>query len=196
MLASPCDGALSAQGTVRAGHLFQAKGIDYSAAALLTGDAAPYDGGAFATIYLAPGITIKSTCLSRARSRRCAMCLRDLFSVNPATAATRPGLFARNERVVLEFENPAGRFALVLVGALIVGAMRTRWTGRVTEGSAPHWRQKGETEMARGEALGAFELGSTVIVLLSAELHSALGKPWQLRGPGAPLRLGEALLES
>ena len=74
MLASPCDGALSAQGTVRAGQLFQAKGIDYSAAALLTGDAAPYDGGAFATIYLAPGITIKSTCLSRARSRRCAMC--------------------------------------------------------------------------------------------------------------------------
>lgn len=196
MLASPCDGALSAQGTVRAGQLFQAKGIDYSAAALLTGDAAPYDGGAFATIYLAPRDYHQIHMPLAGTLTALRYVPGDLFSVNPATAATRPGLFARNERVVLEFENPAGRFALVLVGALIVGAMRTRWTGRVTEESAPHWRQKGETEMARGEALGAFELGSTVIVLLSAELHSALGKPWQPRGPGAPLRLGEALLES
>jgi phosphatidylserine decarboxylase len=115
--------------------------------------------------------------------------------VNPATAATRPGLFARNERVVLEFETPGGPFALVLVGALIVGAMRTRWTGRVTAESAAGWHEGGAAEVALGEALGAFELGSTVIVLLSERLRSALGQDWQPREPGAPLRLGEALLE-
>ena len=120
----------------------------------------------------------------------------DLFSVNPATAATRPGLFARNERVVLEFDTPAGPFDLVLVGALIVGAMRTRWTGRVTDESAARWREGASVEVARGEAIGAFELGSTVIILLSAPLRSALGKDWEPRGPGAPMRLGEALLGS
>ena len=194
VLASPCDGALSAQGPIRTGQLFQAKGIDYSAAALLAGNATAYNDGAFATIYLAPRdyhqihMPLAGTL----------MALRylpgDLFSVNPATAATRPGLFARNERAVLEFETPGGPFALVLVGALIVGAMRTRWTGRVTAESAARWRQGEGTEVARGEALGAFELGSTVIVLLSERLRGTLGKDWQPRDPGAPLRLGDALL--
>jgi len=195
ILSSPCDGALSAQGPIRAGQLFQAKGIDYSAAALLAGDAKAYDGGAFATICLAPRDYHQIHMPLAGTLTALRYVPGDLFSVNPATAATRPGLFARNERVVLEFETPGGPFALVLVGALIVGAMRTRWTGRVTAESAAGWHEGGAAEAARGEALGAFELGSTVIVLLSESLRSALGQDWQPREPGAPLRLGEALLE-
>ena len=194
VLASPCDGALSAQGPIRTGQLFQAKGIAYSAAALLAGDATAYNDGAFATIYLAPRDYHQIHMPLAGTLTALRYVPGDLFSVNPATAATRPGLFARNERVVLEFETPGGPFALVLVGALIVGAMRTRWTGRVTAESAAAWRQGERTEVARGEALGAFELGSTVIVLLSERLRSTLGKDWQPRDPGAPLRLGDALL--
>ena len=194
VLASPCDGALSAQGPIRTGQLFQAKGIDYSAAALLAGDATAYNDGAFATIYLAPRDYHQIHMPLAGTLTALRYVPGDLFSVNPATAATRPGLFARNERVVLEFETPGGPFALVLVGALIVGAMRTRWTGRVTAESAARWREGEDAEVARGEALGAFELGSTVIVLLSERLRSTLGKGWQPRDPGAPLRLGDALL--
>ena len=194
VLASPCDGALSAQGPIRTGQLFQAKGIDYSAAALLDGDATAYNDGAFATIYLAPRDYHQIHMPLAGTLTALRYVPGDLFSVNPATAATRPGLFARNERVVLEFETPGGPFALVLVGALIVGAMRTRWTGRVTDESAARWRQGGDAEVARGEALGAFELGSTVIVLLSERLRGTLEKDWRPRDPGAPLRLGEALL--
>ena len=149
VLASPCDGALSAQGPIRTGQLFQAKGIDYSAAALLAGDATAYNDGAFATIYLAPRDYHQIHMPLAGTLTALRYVPGDLFSVNPATAATRPGLFARNERVVLEFETPGGPFALVLVGALIVGAMRTRWTGRVTAESAARWREGEDAEVAR-----------------------------------------------
>ena len=93
-----------------------------------------------------------------------------LFSVNDATARIVPGLFARNERVILELEGARGPFVLVLVGALFVGSMATVWHGDVlprrarrivalpVEPSAP--------PLERGAELGRFNMGSTVIVLL------------------------------
>ena len=86
-------------------------------------------------------------------------------------------------------------YFLIKVHLVLDQLMRTRWTGRVTAESAAGWHEGGAAEVALGEALGAFELGSTVIVLLSERLRSALGQDWQPREPGAPLRLGEALLE-
>ena len=190
-LASPCDGALSAQGPLTAGALFQAKGITYSAEGLLAGDAAAYENGAFSTIYLAPKDYHQIHMPLAGTLTALRYVPGNLFSVNPATAATRPGLFARNERVILEFSTPDGPFALVLVGALIVGAMRTRWTGRVTATSSGQWA--GERFAERGEAIGAFELGSTVIVLLSERLLKQRGLAWLPRTPGDALRLGEPL---
>jgi phosphatidylserine decarboxylase len=194
-LASPCDGALSAQGPITAGQIFQAKGIAYSAEGLLAGDAAAYENGAFSTIYLAPKDYHQIHMPLAGTLTALRYVPGDLFSVNPATAATRPGLFARNERAILEFSTPDGPFTLVLVGALIVGAMRTRWTGRVTatSSSAP-WQS--ERFADRGDAIGAFELGSTVIVLLSEQLKRQRALTWLPRAPGAAFRLGEPLTEA
>ncbi|MEP7313993.1 MAG: phosphatidylserine decarboxylase, partial [Pseudomonadota bacterium] len=91
--------------------------------------------------------------------------------VNAATAAAVPGLFARNERVVLIFEGSGGPFAVILVGALFVGSMTTVWHGDVTPRRPrratllPATGLLAPLDLARGAELGRFNMGSTVILL-------------------------------
>jgi len=118
----------------------------------------------------------------------------DLFSVNPTTARGVPGLFARNERVVCVFESPEhGPFVMVLVGATIVGSMATVWHGVVNPprpGNVREWRYDGrEVRLERGQEMGRFLLGSTV-VLLFPRLPLRFNPAWL---PGGPIRLGEAM---
>ena len=93
----------------------------------------------------------------------------DLFSVNPVTARGVPGLFARNERVVCVFDGEAGPFVVVLVGATIVGSMATVWHGVVNPprpGKVREWRYDTQNiVLKKGEELGRFLLGSTVVLL-------------------------------
>jgi phosphatidylserine decarboxylase len=116
-----------------------------------------------------------------------------LFSVNPTTAASVPGLFARNERIVCVFEAGALTFALVLIGALFVGSMSTVWHGQVTP---RHPRRRTLLPLAgataalpKGAEMGRFNMGSTVIVLLPAGAGAWLPE----LSSGSTVRVGQTL---
>jgi phosphatidylserine decarboxylase len=117
----------------------------------------------------------------------------DLFSVNPLTARHVPSLFARNERVVCEFETAFGPFVMVLVGATIVGSMGTVWHGLVNPPRLPdvtEWSYADQKiVLKKGEEMGRFMLGSTVVMLFPKDTLQ-FNQHWQ---PAAPVRLGELM---
>ena len=172
-IVSPADGTLSQAGTLRGNRLLQAKGIDYTLEELLAADlddARAFDGGEFATIYLAPYNYHRVHAPAAGELVAAHYVPGDLFSVNSATALHVPGLFSRNERVNLHFRTAFGPMVVVLVGALNVGSISTPWSGeirprktgvveRIDISAAPR-------DVARGDLLGWFNMGSTVIVLL------------------------------
>jgi phosphatidylserine decarboxylase len=193
---SPVDGTLSQLGAVRDGQLLQAKGMHYTAAALLADEAAAtrYDGGGFACIYLAPYNYHRIHMPLAGRLTATRYVPGQLYSVNAATARTVPGLFARNERVVCEFDTELGPLAVVMVGALFVGSIETVFAGEINPprtrgGLVSHIETGVDRPFARGEELGRFNMGSTVVLLLG---HRATRFADRL-GPGSTLRLGQAL---
>lgn len=192
-IASPCDGAVSECGPLDGRRLLQAKGRYYSVDALLAdpGLGEAFANGSFATLYLSPRDYHRVHMPQDATLERMVYVPGGLFSVNAMTALTREGLFARNERLVCIFQSPAGRFAMVLVGALVVGGIRTTWAGRVTPRTAEPWHVTTETRIAlqRGDEMGLFELGSTVILLYPPA--TVAWRPELV--PGAPVRLGETI---
>ena len=197
-IVSPVDGSVSQLGRLNGSWLVQAKGHAYTLESLLAAEgswAEAFRGGAFATLYLAP-FNYHRIHMPLAGTLRAAWYVPgQLFSVNAATAASVPGLFARNERLVCVFGAGPLNFALVLVGALFVGSMATVWHGEVTP---RHPRRRTELPLdgsragltlARGAELGRFNMGSTVILLLppgSAEWRATLA-------PGSTVRVGAAL---
>ena len=192
----PVDGAISRFGAIEQGRIVQAKGHDYSVAALVGGDAvlaARFLHGAFATIYLSPKDYHRIHMPCDGRLTRMVYVPGDLFSVNPTTARGVPGLFARNERVVCVFEGTHGPFAMVLVGATIVGSMATVWHGVVNPPRAKRvrdWRYDDRIiELRQGEEMGRFLLGSTVVLLAPAP-RPVFAAGW---APGRTVRLGEAM---
>lgn len=195
----PVDGAISQLGPIEGDQIFQAKGHRYSTTALLGGDAslaADFEGGHFATIYLSPRDYHRIHMPCAGELRRMVYVPGELFSVNPATARGVPGLFARNERVVCHFDTPHGPLALVLVGATIVGSMATPWHGTVNPPRRPQvhtWNYSaGEVSLAKGQEMGRFLLGSTV-VLLWPRSDMAWNPAWV---PGQPVMLGESMADS
>jgi phosphatidylserine decarboxylase len=192
----PVDAAISQFGPIRHDQLFQAKGHSYSTRALVGGDQAlahQFDHGHFATLYLAPKDYHRIHMPCEGRLRRMIYVPGDLFSVNPLTARHVPGLFARNERVVCEFDCAHGPMVMVLVGATIVGSMATVWHGVVNPPRTPaprEWRYEGkEIVLRKGEEMGRFLLGSTVILLFPANVLT-FTPDW---APSRPVRLGEAM---
>ncbi len=197
-LVCPVDGAISQFGRIERDQIFQAKGKSFSSSALLAGNeelARRFDDGLFATLYLSPRDyhRIHMPCDGRLVSMRYVP--GELYSVNPATARAIDALFARNERVVCDFDSPHGPFALVLVGATIVGSIATAWHGVVNPPRSPsvrHWdyRDKNVT-LKQGEEMGRFLLGSTVVLLFPQG-------PLQFNPDWAPTRavhLGEAMAD-
>jgi phosphatidylserine decarboxylase len=191
----PVDGSISQFGRIEAGRIFQAKGHDYSATALVGGDgalAAHFQQGHFATLYLSPRDYHRIHMPAGGTLRRMIHVPGALFSVNPTTARGVPGLFARNERVVCVFDSAAGPWVLVLVGATIVGSMATVWHGVVNPprpGSLREWSYaEGEHRLAQGDEMGRFLLGSTVVLLMPGPM--VFDSAWQ---PGGAIRLGEPM---
>jgi phosphatidylserine decarboxylase len=145
-----------------------------------------FKGGAFATLYLAP-YNYHRIHMPLAGTLRAAWFVPGkLFSVNAVTAAAVPGLFAKNERVVCVFDCVVdGRprsFAMVLVGALFVGSIATVWHGDVAPRS-PHERvdlpldtSHSPLKLSKGDEMGRFNMGSTVILLLPPDLLDWLPK--------------------
>ncbi len=196
-LCSPVDGAMSQFGKIENGRIIQAKNHHYSALELLAGDqemAAQFDDGEFCTIYLAPKDyhRIHMPCDGKLLSMT--HIPGKLFSVNPLTAENVPNLFARNERVVSYFETPFGLMAMVAVGATIVGSVETVWHGNVTPPTRKDivsWSYQDQSiKLAKGEEMGRFKLGSTVVLLLQ-------NSNWQWKSEmqnGDSLQLGEKLV--
>lgn len=195
----PVDGAISQIGIAEADTLLQAKDRRFSLTALLGGDperARPFQGGAYATLYLSPRDYHRIHMPLTGRLREMIHIPGALFSVSPLTARRVAALFARNERVVALFDTPAGPMALVLVGAINVASIETVWAGAITPplGTAiRHWRyplaNEPVLELAKGVEMGRFNLGSTVIVVFgrgTVRWDAALQ-------PGAPARMGQRL---
>ncbi|WP_417566345.1 archaetidylserine decarboxylase [Marinobacter sp.] len=172
-LISPVDGAISQLGQVTGDRVFQAKGQSFSLSELLGGDeqiTAPFAGGEFSTIYLSPKDYHRIHMPTAGTLREMIHIPGKLFSVNPATAENVPNLFARNERVVCMFDTDSGPLALVLVGAMIVGSVETRWNGVVVPSgnqvNATRYEGEQAIRFAKGEEMGRFRLGSTVIMVM------------------------------
>lgn len=178
-VAAPSDGTVQHAGRLAGGALVQAKSLTCSVESLLGGgrEAAALAGGAAATIYLAPRDYHRVHLPIDGSLAALVHLPGDRFSVNPATAQRIRHLFARNERVVFHFRDGRGRpFALVMVGALLVGGIETPWTGPVADlpdpppgsdagSDAPRrWEFDGPA-LARGAEVGRFNMGSTVIAL-------------------------------
>ncbi len=195
-LICPVDGAISQFGDIKRDSIFQAKGHSYTTTALVGGDAALaalFEDGSFATLYLSPKDYHRIHMPCAGRLRRMIHVPGELFSVNPTTARGVPGLFARNERVVCLFDSDFGPFVLTLVGATIVGSMATAWHGVVNPprpGSVREWRYDDqEIVLQKGEEMGRFLLGSTVVMLFPKNTLN-FNPQWQ---PTKPLRMGEAM---
>ncbi|MDU6410830.1 MAG: archaetidylserine decarboxylase [Yersiniaceae bacterium] len=175
----PADGVISQLGPIDNGQIFQAKGHYYSLEALLAGNymlAAEFHDGLFATTYLAPRDYHRVHMPCDGTLREMIYVPGDLFSVNPLTAANVPNLFARNERVICVFDTEFGPMAQILVGATIVGSIATVWAGTITPprpGIIQRWTYapagiEGAVTLEKGQEMGHFALGSTVINLFPA----------------------------
>lgn len=193
----PVDGAISQLGPIQKDQIFQAKGHSYSTTALVGGDAslaAHFQDGKFATIYLSPKDYHRIHMPCDGRLTRMIYVPGELFSVNPATARGVPGLFARNERVVCVFDTAQGPFVLTLVGATIVGSMATVWHGVVNPPrtrEVREWRYDDQNiVLKKGDEMGRFLLGSTVVMLFPKAAHVQFNAAWVAT---RPVRMGEAM---
>jgi len=196
VVVSPVDGVVSEAGVASRGRLVQAKGIDYSAAELVC-DAAlgrRFEGGAYATVYLSPRDYHRIHFPLPGRVVGWRYAPGRLWPVNAASVACVPGLFAANERLVTLLDSSLGIVAIVAVGATIVGRVRATYCDGVPltnlPGAVPGARDlDAPIPVAKGQELGVFEMGSTVILLFEpgrAELLPAIAR-------GAAVRVGQAI---
>ena len=194
-LVSPVDGAISQLGKINGQQIFQAKGKSFTVSALLGGDqelANHFVDGIFATLYLSPKDYHRIHMPCNGRLRKMIYVPGDLYSVNPLTARSVDELFARNERVVCVFEGDQGLFAMVLVGATIVGSIATTWHGVINSPrlNEPHeWKYNGELVLQKGQEMGRFLLGSTVVMLFPDVGYQLLDS-WY---PEADIKMGQEM---
>ncbi len=192
----PADGSVSQIGSITGGSIFQAKGRYFSCENLL-GDAEradPFHNGHFATIYLSPRDYHRVHMPLAGTLTAQTYIPGDLFSVNPTTANNIDSLFARNERLVCYFDTKLGPVAVVMVGAMIVAGISTVWGGQIAPPSKQpvtrdFTRKPAKVKLDRGEEMGQFMLGSTVILLFPEGSIS-----WDERfREGAATRMGARL---
>jgi phosphatidylserine decarboxylase len=192
---SPADGAVSQLGMITGGRIIQAKGRDYSVAELLgcgVDEAARFEGGSFITIYLSPKDYHRVHMPARGTLAQTHYIPGDLFSVNTATAEGVDRLFARNERLACLFDGPDGRFASVMVGAMIVAGIDTVWPNTFrTHAKAPVDEDFAgqDRRFAASDEMGRFYLGSTVVLLFEPDRVEWL----EAIRPGGTLRMGQAI---
>lgn len=196
IVVSPVDGTLGSCGRIEAGQLWQCKGMSYALEALLGGaeGARRYLGGTYCTLYLAPHDYHRVHAPAAGRVPAARYLPGAFWPVHPRAVATIPGLFAANERLITWLDTDAGQMAVVMVGACLVGGIRVNYDPAWNAGPGPHRRSERQYQPAprleRGEELGRFEFGSTVVLLLEkgAEVVAAAGS--QLHFGEALIRLG------
>ena len=199
-IASPADGVISQLGAIREGQLIQAKHRHYTLDALLGGYthiSAIFNDGHFATIYLSPRDYHRVHMPLDGRLQDMIYLPGRLFSVNHTTTRLIPNLFARNERLITTFATPRGVVAVILVGAIFVSGIETVWSGdfgQTMRRPFQRWnyaKDAGlpEVVLKKGEEMGRFNMGSTVILLLpKGALTWADGLT-----AGSPVKMGQRL---
>lgn len=192
VIVSPCDGTITAVGYVQAGRAIQAKGYDYPVEALL-GDASlaeELEGGPYATIYLSPRDyhRVHFPCDGLVEEVR--YMPGRLYTVAPKAAQVIEGLFPKNERVTIVVGTPFGRLAISMVGAAMVGRITLSFCGLATNvGQKATWiRLDPKVPVRKGDDLGTFNLGSTVVLFLPKGLWEALAAR-----EGSLVKMGQAL---
>lgn len=169
-IASPADGRFAELGQINDTQLIQAKGMVYSLDSLFANDpaAADFANGQFATIYLAPHNYHRVHMPFSGRLIKTIYVPGRLFSVNRMTTDLIPNLYARNERLICLFDTAAGPMAVILVGAMIVGSMQTVWMNTPIRAKHTLVDTPSTTiTLDKGDELGRFSLGSTVLVLFA-----------------------------
>ncbi|QIW14973.1 phosphatidylserine decarboxylase [Pasteurellaceae bacterium RH1A] len=175
LLCLPADGRVSESGLIADNQLMQAKGHLFSLESLLADDldlAGQFKNGQFITTYLSPRDYHRVHMPCDGVVRKMIYVPGELFSVNPFLAQHVPNLFARNERVICVFDTEFGPMVQILVGATITASISTVWAGVINPPRAKEvvvWHYPADGEQAirlkKGEEMGAFRLGSTVINL-------------------------------
>ena len=192
-LISPCDAIVGTCGTVQAGSVLQAKGSPYALAELFgrSDRAAPFEGGSYVTLRLTSAMYHRFHAPHDGRVERVTYISGDTCNVNPVALARVKRLFCRNERAVIRLRLVDGTpLALVPVAAILVASIRLHFLDVLL-----HLRWRGPNEMPcdapvhKGQELGWFEHGSTIIVFAPPGLGLAPGIT-----PGHRIRMGEPLL--
>jgi phosphatidylserine decarboxylase len=176
-------------GTINDHQIFQAKGHDFTLQDLLGKDewAALFQHGCYATLYLSPADYHRVHTPLAGNLKAMRLFPGELYSVNPVTVDNCPNLFARNERLVTLFDTAQGPMAIILVGALNVGSMFTSWHGRVHSNFLHTWDGH-EIHLDRGDEVGGFLMGSTVILLFAENAVK-----WDEWKPQSTIKLGQKL---
>jgi phosphatidylserine decarboxylase len=193
-IVSPVDGRLRSVSTISSDSLEQIKGVNYRIADLVGNQAlaSSLQGGVLLNLYLAPHnyhrvhapLDIKIKALRHIRGA--------LFPVNDYALHNVAGLFARNERLVIEFSSEGGSGVFIMVGAFSVGSMSVSFDIIRTDSGCNSYRNYQDLALSRGSELGVFHLGSSVVVLLDANLAAKYPK-W-LVGGGSVVKMGQTLL--
>ena len=194
IIVSPCDAIVGACGAIDGTQVFQAKGFPYEIGELFGPDeaAASLAGGCYATLRLTSAMYHRFHAIDDGVIERVSYLSGDAWNVNPVALARIERLFCRNERVVITQRLDAGghRVSVVAVAAVLVASVRLhcldvvyhlRWRGPPTVQCAHR--------CARGEELGWFEHGSTIIVFAPAGFSLAPGIE-----AGKRIRMGEPLM--
>jgi phosphatidylserine decarboxylase len=193
VLCSPCDAIVGACGPVQAGSVLQAKGSPYRMQDLFgrADRAAPFEGGTCVTLRLTSSMYHRFHAPADGRIEHVSYISGDTWNVNPIALKRVQGLFTRNERAVIRLRLADGTaLALVPVAAILVASIRLHFLNVLL-----HLRWPGPNEMAcdaavtKGQELGWFEHGSTIIVFAPPGLTLAPGV-----ASGQHIRMGQALL--
>jgi len=196
-ITSPCDGEVSQCGKIEQGSLIQAKGKYFDLLALLGGSSElteKFNNGHFATIYLAPKDYHRVHMPCNGELNESIYVPGELFSVNQSTAQHIDGLFARNERLINVFTNgKKGNVASIMVGAMLVAGIETVWGGQVvppkTAISCYQSSKQEAIKLKKGEEMGRFKFGSTVILLFPEGAMDWL----EDFTPGTKVNMGQAI---
>ncbi len=192
-LTSPCDALVGACGRVAQGTVLQAKGFPYPLADLLCDEdlARYYRGGEFATLRLTSSMYHRFHAPYDCRVEQVDYISGDTWNVNPIALARVERLYCKNERAVIRCRLPSGALVtLVPVAAILVASIRLNFLD-----VRLHLKYRGPNRMlcdaplSKGEEMGWFEHGSTIIVLAPSGVELAA----QWRG-GGRIRMGEGLM--
>lgn len=169
----PADGVISQYGTIKENIMLQAKGHIYNLESLVACHPSmikSFTNGYYVTTYLAPSNYHRFHMPFAGTLKEMIYVPGSLFSVNKATTENIPNIFARNERVICLFETEIGPMVQIFIGATIVGSIETKWEGLITPprtGIMKSWNYPQGIHFEKGEDLGCFKLGSTVITLFA-----------------------------